>query len=98
MATGLEIWIAQIIGSFLAIPVALAIMIRLKRKQERNCPVSILAVVGFATVAIMSNLSVLVMYPESFQEVFFEDAIWWFLTILGVGLILHFAEKKNTSY
>lgn len=95
MVLSFEIRIVQVIGIFLAIPVMLAITVLLKRRQKLNCPVSILAPVYVAAVAIMGNLSVLVIYPESFQEAFFEDAIWWFLTILGVGLTLHFAEKKG---
>ena len=97
MVIGFEVMIVKVIAVLLSLPVAFVIIILFVRRQKRDWPLSILSVVLIATVAVIVNLSVLVTCPESFQEVLFEDAAWWLLSILSVSLTLHFVEKKDTS-
>ncbi len=98
MVIGFEIMIVKVIAVLLSLPVAFVIIVLFVRRQKRNWPQSILAAIIFAIMAVIVNLSVLVTHPESFQEVFFEDVVWWLLSMLSVSLSLHFLEKKNTSH
>lgn len=97
MIIGFEIIIVKAIAVLLSLPVVFVAIVLFLRRQKRTWPLSILAVIIYAMLAVIVNLAVLVTYPESFQEVFFEDAIWWFLHAFAVSLTLHFVEKKNTS-